>query len=495
MPIIQSIVSHDETFARLSVDPIFVNVLGNKTEEEKRLVESLLTTRFSSDMITLLPSCRCGATRMESSIEVLCPVCGTPVRSTFESEIDPLVWFQQPIGVEKLMAPIWWVMFKDRFKKNGFSVIHWLTDRNYGSGIKIPQFVSRLEAAGIERGYNFFVRNFDFILQTLFSFKEFRKKKGEEDYFELLVREHRDKVFSRQIPLPNKALLIIEKTSLGVYVDPIVVNAVDIIGMMVSIDKNFHDQNPRTKENRTARALSGLADFIESYFKVNLAPKPGQFRQHVFGTRTNFSFRCVISSLTGNHHYRFIKIPWVIGITVLKPHLINKLVKRGYNENYAKAFLTAHAYKFNEELNEIFKELIFEAGGSIPCELGRNPTLLQGSILALGIDEVKTDPSDLTISLPIGVCKSLNADFDGDATWVSLLLDKHMERLHYPLQPKFNIMQLSGKPLEISANLSLPKPVVTTVSRWLLDDSEDDLGMYPVDLKEKSPQSYFDLTN
>lgn len=36
----------------------------------------------------------------------------------------------------------------------------------------------------------------------------------------------------------------------------------------------------------------------------------------------------------------------------------------------------------------------------------------------------------------------------------------------YPLEPKFNILQLT-KPGEISGNIAIPKPCVATISSWL----------------------------
>ena len=55
-----------------------------------------------------------------------------------------------------------------------------------------------------------------------------------------------------------------------------------------------------------------------------------------------------------------------------------------------------------------------------------------------------------------------------DAMNFSIALDSFMSKKWYPLEPKFNIMQLT-KPGQVSSNIKLPKPVVASISNWLDD--------------------------
>ena len=464
MPVFQRLTNLDRQFALLAEPPIIINDLVDNSEQDKENIQDLITTRYSTDMITLLPSCRCGATKGEFSVGIKCTLCSTMVKSTIENDIEPTIWFRKPIGVNKLISPIIWIMLTDRFKKSGFNIIQWLTDTTYRAGVKQPSVVNKIVEAGITRGYNNFVDNFDAIMEFLFSLKDF--KKDGEDYLYRLIKEQRDHLFSDYIPIPNKSLLIIEKTNVGVYVDPIIVKAVDAIQMLVSIDKNFHDQNPRVKENRTAKAIAKFGEFFKSFNKTNLSPKSGQFRRHIYGSRTNFAFRAVISSQTGTHKYNTIEVPWGVGLTAFRPHLINKLQKLGMDNNSAIGLLLGHVEKYHPKLNELLLELINEAPNGINVILQRNPSLLQGSALRVTISRFKTDPTDHTIGLSILTVKSLNADFDGDAVNVSIALDHFMSEKWYPLEPMFNIMQLT-KPGEISGNIGIPKPIVSTISSWL----------------------------
>jgi hypothetical protein len=371
MPVYQELLDLDKIFHQLSEPPIIINDLLNNSEEDKEAIKEMITTRYASDMITLLPSCGCGITKGEFSVKEKCSYCGTVVKSSIENDIEPTIWFRKPNGVSKLIAPEIWIMLKDRFKKSGFNIIQWLTDTTYRPNVKQPAVVSKIVEAGIQRGYNNFVDDFDNIMAYLFTIKDF--KKDGIDYLQKLLQEKKHLVISDYIPIPNKSLLIIEKTNVGVYVDPIIVKAVDAIGMLISIDKNFHDQNPRVKENRTAKALSKLADFYQQFYKTNLSPKSGQFRRHVFGSRTNFSFRAVITSLTDSHAHNTIEVPWGVGVTAFRPHVLNKLMKMGMSLNQAIGYLLGHVEKYSSILDKILQEIISESpAGTLHCILQRN---------------------------------------------------------------------------------------------------------------------------
>lgn len=49
---------------------------------------------------------------------------------------------------------------------------------------------------------------------------------------------------------------------------------------------------------------------------------------------------------------------------------------------------------------------------------------------------------------------------------MSIAVDKFMAEKWYPLEPKFNIFQLS-KPLEVSNNIAIPKSEINTISSWM----------------------------
>ena len=376
MPVYQELINFDEAFHQLTVPPIIINDLVTYTETDRNNIRSLIQANFSPDLLSVLPTCQCGAIKGEFAIGELCEQCNTLVKPSINESIEPLIWFRAPIGVSKLINPIVYIMLKRRFNKGGFNVIQWLCDTSFRTQVKAPKVLDHILDAGISRGYNNFIDNFDEIYQTLNGLKEYNKSKNTAtiDYLPMLVAEYRDCFFSDYLPLPNRSLLVIEKTYVGIYIDQNIIKAIDAINTVVGIDDPSKMLSQRTKENKTIRTINKLAEYYEQYTRENIAGKPGIFRKHVFGSRTHFSFRAVISSITKIHNYDEIYIPWGIGISALRVHLMNKLLKMGYEHNQAIGYLNAHIEKYSPLLDKLFKELIAETpdGKGIPCLGQRN---------------------------------------------------------------------------------------------------------------------------
>lgn len=371
--IYQSLIDFNKLIRQLKEHPIIVNDLVNYSEEDREKIDNLIMTRYSSDMVSVLPSCQCGQIKGEYAIGTKCDACDTVVTSVAESDMESLIWCRAPEGVLKLINPVIWTMLKNRFQRSGYNIIQWLCDTSYAPSVRQPKIISQIMDTGVQRGYNNFIKNFDLIIEKLFSMKVFALKKGKVDYLYQLLKLHPNCVFSDYLPLPNRTILIVEKTNVGRYVDQNAITAINAIKMLTSVDAPGSGFSARVKENRTVKAVATLASFYEGYIKSNLASHNGQFRRHVVGTRIDFSFRAVITSLTDPHAYDEIHAPWGVGIAAFRPMLINKLTKRGFDLNSAIGFLMGHVCRFNNIIAEMLQELIDEAPNKrIPCLFLRN---------------------------------------------------------------------------------------------------------------------------
>lgn len=357
MPIIQGLVNHDEIFARLQEPPIFINNQAHSSELERARVHEMVMSRYSTDMVSLLPSCRVGCTKGQGSFKKKCDICGTVVKSHVEADIEPSLWFKQPEGVEKLINPMVLMMLIKRFTRSNYSLIHWLIDPNYSPTVKVIPAVTRLKEQGFPQGYNNFVQNFDTIMEFLFNIKPFALPRGRTDWLKELIKQNRDCVFSQYLPLPNKSILIIKKSTSTTYIDPIVGQAANAILTMVSIDKDYQDQKPKFKENRTAKALLKHAEFLSEYISKYWAGKPGQFRKNMMGTRINFGFRAVISSVTNNHRHDDLLLPWGIGLAAWRHHLVAKLKTMGMSTNKAVGYIMSHIEKYDPLLDRLLQDM------------------------------------------------------------------------------------------------------------------------------------------
>lgn len=390
----------------------FINDFPNTTESERKEIFNKLTTQYmQGDKISMLPQCRCGIFKFKTTKPVTCPYCGTEVKASIEENIDPIIWFKRPEVIDALMSPIFYMMLVNKFTKQGWNIIQYLTERTYNPPVKDTPFMAKLREREFPRGWNNFCRNFDEIMEFLFSLKEFIPKKGEPDYLYFLLKKERDKIFCNFIPLPNSSLFVFENTNTGIYRNGPTGKAMNFISIMLSIEKSIQPLSDQAKENRVAKMYQKMAEYIEEHIKSELSPKPGAIRRNTIATKNALAARAVITSITDPWDPEAIQIPWTVGLTMFRLHLINKLVmKMGMSLNNAINMLMTHTGKYNPILDMYLQELLAEAPeGKLWCTLQRNPSLKQGSMQFFYIGKIKTDPGDKTIGMSISVVKAPNA--------------------------------------------------------------------------------------
>ena len=122
------------------------------------------------------------------------------------------------------------------------------------------------------------------------------------------------------------------------------------------------------------------------------------------------AYRSVITSITGPWDYNAIMVPWGVGLTMFRLHLVNKLMRQGLSLNKALGFLINHTGKYNPLLDNLLQELIDEApDGKIWCTIQRNPSLKQGSMQLVYIAGFYKDPGNKTTGMPLPITKAPNA--------------------------------------------------------------------------------------
>lgn len=360
MGILLELENFTKLIAKATVEPIILNDLSNVTTEDRARIEKLTTTIYSqTDVFSNQPSCECGHITGGFNKGVVCPECRTEVAELFSQDLAPRVWIRSPKHVAPLINPMVWSMLSVKFTKSGFNLIEWLCNTDYQPNGNRPNLeIEELVGMGVQRGYNNFVQNFDQYFDLLCNVRHFAKKR--DDSLKELINMQRDCVFSQYIPLPNKALLIQEHTNVGAYVDPMIVQIVDAIKTISSIDTPMAVFSQRQRENRTIKTIIKLADFYYESYQVLLSKKSGLIRKHIFGTRCHFSSRAVISSNTKIHNFDELYISWGQAVTTFALHLKNKLLRLDYTPNQATALLQEYTVKYHPLLDQLFQELINE---------------------------------------------------------------------------------------------------------------------------------------
>jgi len=232
-----------------------------------------------------------------------------------------------------------------------------------------------------------------------------------------------------------------------------------------------NNDNQIYKERTMARTVSDMAKLYEEHVKTYLSAKEGILRKHMYGTRSHFTARCVIASLPGPHRHDEVWLPWGVGVTLFRPHIINLLDKKGFAYKKINSKLFRAVQHYDEDiamcLDELIKSSKYDKG--IPLLVQRNPSLSQSSANAVYCSRFKKEVDDTTMNISIMLTKMFSGDYDGDELNITLLLDNFMHDKLKTFSPYYNVPDMYTV-YGVSGNLTLSNPVVATISNHLANE-------------------------
>lgn len=435
MPVIQQLIDVKPT----DRNTIIVNNLNTFDQEQRNSIFSQFVKEYG-EVLRTLPSCQCGGLVGYPNLGIKHEICGTYV-----TEVDKNVnkiWLKKPNGISKMLLLEPLMKMVKTFSKSGFSYIEYIANPNYRSAAqKKQQFIQSILNVGInQRGWNFFVNNLEEIILRLFSVSGFSPTVGSKfrHLYVYLVKYgllpdlngnyQENKIFTDWLPYPGESIVFLEDTPLGAFCDPninlIVDSLLDVCGidLEISLDR---------KESKLADAYFKSVKYHTAYVANHLNGKPRLFRSGVYGFRNPFSGRGVISSINEPHRYDEVHLPWGIGLVMLEAHVSNKLLRRGYTPKKIKEIIYSNIKDVRTPdekllLEEIITEILTEAtleddwkaiipeldfkSHGIHILIGRNPSLLKGSIILSRVPKIKFDVHDYCIDISTFIAPSLNAD-------------------------------------------------------------------------------------
>ena len=410
------VIDFDLMMQMSSTPPTFANDLDINELESRRKLQEKLYTHYESDTIDNIPSCSCQHYKDARYYGMVCDRCGTTVMIPSERPIESALWIRAPEGVLALINPLVYTNLVSTFKKNGVSIIEWMIDPHYKAPRNGHQVIARLEALGIQRGLNYFISHFDAIINILTANTVFsNKKKAPLQRFKAWIERNRENLFPQALPVPSKLSFILEDIEVGRFADHAMADALDAVSTIASLNSGVTAPTQQQKENRAVKACAQLASFYEGQCRTTLGDKPGLFRRHVFGTRPAMSFRAVITSLSANHRYDEMHLPWSLAVSLFRVHIYNYLLRMSLSPMEARKHIAEAIVKVDPVVEQILNTLITTHSSSCgwPSMFQRNPSLKRLSAQRLFITKVKTDIEDYTIGFSVLVLKGMNADFDG----------------------------------------------------------------------------------
>lgn len=412
MAISQKLLSMDEFYRSSSGDKLIVNDLSYFDITDIETLNANLMTVYESDTLSTVPSCDCGKLKSRYLLNKTCNNCGSVVREAHD-KVEPLLWLKSLDPSIKFINPTFWIMLKKLMHKD-LDLVRWMCDNRYNPPNKLPNYLLGVREILQERTYDSMISKLPDIFVYMKNHADFKKSDDKMLRIDLLLNMYlnqKDKIFSDYLPIVNKKLFVMENTRKGRFTNLAVSEVIDIV-MLWSKTVSTEGLTRKKANQVTGNVISKFATLYYEYFEKYLMKKSGAFRKHVYGARSHFTFRSVIISIAGPHKYNEIFVPWSIGVTAFRPHLLNKLVNK-HQFTYKKAsrllYKSVRVYDplIEQLLNELIAESPYELG--IPVILNRNPSLHQASSQRLFISKFHNDPSILTISISTLIAKGPNA--------------------------------------------------------------------------------------
>lgn len=411
------IVDLNELFHKSSHDNIIINHYNISSNEDVERLNRQIYTHFEGDLLNVTPSCDCRATQGGYYIDTRCDVCGTVVKAVTERKLETVLWMMPPEGVAAFINPHVWSILSDAMTHGGFNLLEYLCNPRHTLPAHLHPNVKKFEALKLERGINAFYQHFDDYMAMLFDAGLVNDgKRNRRETLREFIRMYRNCIFTQYLPIPSKLSLITEQTVTKTYYDASILPVLDAIR---TISATVNSPTPLSLSVRQARGVKAnilMAKYYREFISGLLSGKTGLMRKHMFGSRLHFTFRAVITSLSDAHDYEELHLPWSLSVMALELHLTAKLLQRGYTPVECTKLIQEHVLQYHPLLDELFQELIAEGmDGGIRVTLGRNPTLLRGSIQSFRVTKIKTDPRINSISISVLCLRAPNADFDGRA--------------------------------------------------------------------------------
>lgn len=478
MAITQRLLNLDKYFRTTDGDKIIINDLNYFSINDKdHINKALMTVYDKTDVLSTKPSCDCQYLQGRYLIGKVCPQCSTECREPGD-KIKPLLWLKVLKPGTKFLNPTFWAMLSNILGGKNVDYLRYLCDTRYNPrGLKEPTHIIGIRnLLNNVRNYENTINHIPNILNYLLNISEYKEHDKQMNVRMLLelYENYKQDIFSEYLPIINKKLFVVENTTKGRFIN---LASSGVVNVVMSWLKVCSEETLTDKQisNATASTVSNLAKLYETYYKTYLRKKHGIFRKNIYGTRSHFTFRFVIVSRPGKHRHDEIVAPWVAGVTAFRPHVLNKLVRRGYTYKEASAMLYRAVKEYNSVIHDILKELIAESPEKgIPILIQRNPSLKQGSSIRTRIVDFNPSPENLCIEFSQLIAKPPNADYDGDELNVTILLDNMMADEFKTLEAYYNIPDVS-KPYSISGNLTLLSPATSTLSNYLSTDEDDNI--------------------
>lgn len=456
-------------------------IMASEFAGDKKLLDATIFTKYDDDFFSNVPSCPCGNLKTGKVRGEICPICHQECLPQTERELKSTIWIDALKGVDWFFNPLAYSQISSILKVyKEFNILNWLMDPRYKSQELGNPYEIAMEQLGLPRGMVAFRENFEDIMETLATARPELTINGSTGKHRLVnvrmvrqlrdfVEKYKDRMFTRQLPFPSSVAFILEEHNGRTRGDPRHVKLLNSLYSIVNANERIGNMGIREKESIMARVTISIAEHAQGYEHKEMFEKTGIFRKLVYGFRSHWTFRTVITSNHGVNKRSELHLPWGVSVMTYKLHIANKLLRKGRSPNQIFDLIYNNTHRYHHTLDAIFKELIAETPGGrgLPVLHTRYPSLKHGSTQLYYVPVIKTDPNDVSVSnSPLNLV-ALNGDYDGDYMTGMAILDNHFLEHFKRMEPHTGLMDLS-KPFTVSNHSRQPEPILHTLNQRLL---------------------------
>jgi hypothetical protein len=443
--------------------------LLNKTQ----IIECIDEVFISGSTMSFKARCGCGEINgnffISENASVVCPKCGKAVTNTTVNELTYDLWIPLPTFAPPILQPIAYLVLKNWLGTlKGNSILSTLLG---GEG-ELPDELLSWYTPGWQEFYDKFDKVVDYYLNEYKPLQRSTTAHRSENIAEF-VAKYRDRLFITKIPILNSTLHLMTSNGDLRYQDMSAKQVIEMIkNVSVAEYQYAHSIKPPNFVNATLADIYEIyLEYITTVMRYRLVGKPskrGFLRQIGAGFRSHWSFRGIITPLSGVHEADNLHVPWKIAMVCLKYEILNLLInRRGMS---LAAALRKHGNAelcYDRDIADICEVLIDECPyKGLPVILNRNPSMQLGALQLLFVTKVLNVH---TIGISPMIIEAPNADHDGDE--LNGVFIKEMDAVPafmaiHPMQTMFDI-NTPG----ISSTVSIPAPIQMLYQNWLNADA------------------------
>ena len=399
----------------LGTNPVILNKYNVANPEQLALLaEQVFSDGRGEEFVA---RCDCEATEGNNRLDMICPICGTPVKIRTMLDDDHLAcksWLSCPddlrsgwLSPKIYLALSDWLAY-DRGKSNYLDDILDVTT-------PIPY---SLEGIVTGKGFQYLYDNFDRLIEYFATGHKEISRKHQTRAMLMCISMYRHQLFCRYIPILNSAVtpmmqLYSNKASQKKASD---VTAEYVVRAATALSDLEYGKRHRNRGLMVEKiAYDAFKDIVEYTVKATeklISKKKAIPRMHIYGSRFHYSVRAVIAPNTEIHSVDELHIPWKMGVNTLRVMICGRLCdEHGFVINAAYAKVRKALNQYDPLIASIMNRFIDETPFlGLPFLWHRAPSIRDGSVMMKFVTVIKDDLNDPTVSIsPLDVAMP-NAD-------------------------------------------------------------------------------------